>query len=212
MDEFFNFGNTVDFEDAFDIEIEDENQSKYIEIPKYKYKTIVNYKNAEALAKEIKLHENSNHYIIVSGKFVMGDFYGYLLKENNLIAKEFTVSTLSYSEQNIKSFRTLLAKGYIQKLNVIVSGYFYRHERHKLIKFTYETLDPYDFQLAVNQTHTKTTAFETTCGLNFVIHGSANLRSCQCEEQIQITECKKLFTFVTDYNNSIISNFKTINK
>jgi hypothetical protein len=210
MTDFFDGAFTFDTD--FDFEIEDKAESNIIEIPKYKYKTIVHYGNAEKLAKQVHLHQNSNHYIIVSGKFIMGDFYGYLLKENNLIAKQITVSSLSYSEQNIKSFNTLFLKGYIKKLNIIISSYFYAHERNKLIQFTYDLLGKYDFQLAVTRSHTKTCIFETENNLKFVIHGSPNLRSSGCEEQLQITECENLYNFVENFNSNIIKQFKTLKK
>jgi len=198
-----------DFDPAVDDAVTDD---KYIMPPKIRPKKIVHWTHAEKLAKEIKLTKDSNYFIIVSGKFVLGDLYGYLLKENDLVAERMDISTLSYNRYNLLAFEQMIKKGHVKKLNLITSQYFFRHYRASLIQETYETLDKYDFQLAVTRSHCKVATIKTECGLHIVMHGSANCRSAACDEQIQITEDKSLYDFYTEYNDSIINNHKTIRR
>ena len=94
-----------------------------------------------------------------------------------------TISTLSLSQDNIDSLANLLDWGYIDELNLIVSAYWFSHERWSLVPYCYERLDKEDkFQLAVAGIHTKTCQFETLGGKRIVIHGSANLRSSGKED------------------------------
>lgn len=134
--------------------------------------------------------------------------------EKNYHVKEMTISTLSLSENNVDSLGNLMYGQYIDKLNVIVSDYFFSHERDNLVKYMYEELDKDDkeFQLAAAGTHCKITLIETHCGNKFVFHGSANLRSSANIEQVCFEENKTLFDFHNEYNQRIIEKYKTINK
>lgn len=107
----------------------------------------------------------------------------------------------------------LLDNGYLDHLDLIISAYFYAHERHALVPYLYEHLDHQNrFQLSVCGTHMKTVHFETTGGKKIVIHGSANLRSSANIEQFTIEENPALFDFYEDISQKIIAKFKTINK
>ena len=123
------------------------------------------------------------------------------------------IQTLSLSQENVDSLATLLLKGYVKELNLIVSDYFYSHERNQLIPYIYEQLDLGDrFQLAVCGTHTKIITAHLTNGIKLVIHGSANLRSSGNIEQIAIQNSAEIYDFVTEFNDRIIQQYKTINK
>jgi hypothetical protein len=171
------------------------------------------YKNAEKLAKDISIDKNCRYFIILDGTFIAGDLIEAIAVNNNYHIKSMTVSTLSMSNNNIDSFANLLNGDYVDELNIIVSDYFFSHERNTLITYMYEELDKNDkFQLAVASTHTKICIFETHCGLKIVIHGSANLRSSSNIEQIMIEENEDLYNFNKEFHDNIINKFKTINK
>lgn len=130
-------------------------------------------------------------------------------------AKEITISTLSMSQENIDSFANLLNNGYIEKLNLIVSDFFYSHERKNLVKYMYDVLDiDNKFQLSVCRTHTKICLIETELngGRKYVFHGSANLRSSDNIEQIMLEENSELYDFNFEFHKKIIDNFATIKK
>jgi hypothetical protein len=205
--------NIDDFDGDLDIDLEFD--TRYIKPPKAKEISdqLLKYANAEKLAKDITKLKNHRYFVIVNGSFIFGDFIEAFIVNNNLHVKEITISTLSLSENNVDSLAGLLKEGYIDNLNLIVSDYFYSHERNNLVPYLYRQLDIGNkFQLAAASTHCKLCIFETDCGHYVVIHGSANLRSSSNIEQIVIEENKELYLFNKNYQDLIIDKFKTINK
>lgn len=171
------------------------------------------YDNAEKLAREIKIEKGSRYDCIVSGSFIFGDFIEAFMVHNNCKAVKMTITTLSLSQENIDSLANLLHKGYIDQLDMVVSDYFYSHERHALIPYMYHELDLDNrFQLSVAFVHTKTVHFETLGGKKIVIHGSANLRTSGNCEQFTIEENPELHDFYEERFSPIIERFATIRK
>lgn len=171
------------------------------------------FEHAAALANEIDLTERSRYDCIVSGSFVFGDFIEAFMVRNNCKAVRMTVTTLSLSQENIDSLANLLHKGYIKQLDMIVSDYFYSHERHQLIPYMYHELDIDNrFQLSVAFVHTMTIHMETLGGKKIVIHGSANLRTSGNCEQFTIEENPELHDFYEERFTPIIERFATIRK
>ena len=169
------------------------------------------YKNAAKLANDLTITRGSRHYAIVDGSFIFGDFLEALLVEKNIHAKEMTVSTLSMNENNADSFANLIRGGFVDRLNLIISAYFFSHERNGMIKYLYETCDIDNrFQLAVCSSHCKLAMFETEGGAKVVIHGSANLRSSSNMEQMMIEENPELYDFNHGIHARIIETYRTI--
>jgi hypothetical protein len=204
----------IDFSD-FEIDFEVEFESRYIKPPKTKEIAEHNlkYANAEKLAKDIDITTDSRYFVVVNGSFVFGDFIEALIIEKGYKIKQMIISTLSMSENNVDSLAGLLEDGYIDELNLIVSDYFYSHEKYNLTPYIFKELDKDNkFQFAVAQTHCKICIFETYCGKFIVLHGSCNLRSSNNIEQFVIEENKSLYDFNLDYQSKIIEKYKTINK
>jgi hypothetical protein len=155
-------------------------------------------------------------HAVISGNFVFSHFIRALLMDNNIKAKRMVISTLSMSQDCIEALRDVCDLGYCDKLDLIVSAYFYSHERYALVQYLYESLDndgsTADFQLAVAGTHCKTVQIETTGGAKLVIHGSANLRSSGCIEQFTIEENPELHDFHNEYADKILDVYSTIKK
>lgn len=171
------------------------------------------YDNAQKLARELTIGEGERANVVVAGSFIFGDFIEAFLTHHNAKAIKMTISTLSLSQENVDSLRTLLEYGYIEELNMIISVYFFSHERHGLIPYMYDQLDIDNrFQLSVCSTHMKTVHFETLGGKKIVMHGSANLRSSANIEQFTIEENPNLYEFYEDMSEKIIDRYKTINK
>jgi len=207
-----NLENFSDFEINIDFDIDTE--KRYCKPPMSKSKN-VKYKNASDLSKEIIIGKNERYFCVIDGSFIFGDFIEAFIYDRAMNVKEMTISTLSMSQENIDSFKNLMEKGYLQKLNIIVSDFFYSHERQNLVKYMYQHLDIDNrFQFSVCRTHTKICLFETEMngGRKYVIHGSANLRSSDNIEQFMIEENEELFDFNKNFHDKIIDNFKTINK
>lgn len=175
----------------------------------------VMYDNAVKMAKVTKIGKGERVDAFVSGSFIFGDFIEAFLTSHNAKATKMTISTLSMSQENVDSLRTLLDKGYIDELNLIISVYFWGNERHSLIPYIYRELDGDQsgrFQLAVAGIHTKTCHFETLGGKKIVIHGSANLRSSGNIEQFTIEENPELYDFYEEQYEKILTKFATIRK
>ena len=171
------------------------------------------YDNAQKMARELRLGFGERFDAFVSGSFIFGDFIEAYLTTQNACAKRITISTLSMSQNNVDSLHTLMDKGYIEELNLIISVYFWGNERSSLIPYIYKQLDIGDrFQLAVAGVHTKTVHFETLGGRRIVMHGSANLRSSGNIEQFTMEENPELYEFYDEHFNRIIDKYATIRK
>lgn len=182
---------------------------------------LVIFENANDLVKSIDIKKGERVYCVVSGSFIFGDFIENFISYNNFKIKELTVCTLSMSKNNIDSLKNLLVWGCVEKLNLIVSGYFYSHEikvtelnPEPLIPYIYKELDSNDnnFQLAIADTHMKVTQFVTENGNKCIMHGSANLRSSQNIEQFVIEQSNEIYDFNQSIFDKIIKKYKTINK
>ena len=173
----------------------------------------IKYDNAEKMAKDIKIGKGERYFSFIAGNFVFGDFIEAFCVENDLFIKKMTISTLSMSEINVDSLANLLINKFVNKLNLIVSDYFFANERHKIVKYIYQELDIVNrFQLAVARSHSKICIFETYCGMKFVFHGSANLRSSDNIEQVDLEENAELFDYIDEFHDKIIHEYQTINK
>jgi hypothetical protein len=210
-----DFDLDMDLDLEFDTDFLNKNKNRYTNPTKegrIKAKNI-HFGNAQELAHNINLKKEERVNIILGGNFIMGDFIEAFFIDKNIKAKELTISTLSMSQNNVDSLKNLLVGKYIERINLIISEYFFAHERNKLIKYMLSELDMNNsFQLAVDRNHTKICLFETLGGKKIVIHGSANLRSAGCAEQISIEENKKLFNFYNKYHKEILQKFSIINK
>lgn len=216
-----NFWGNLNFKDAFSskkrkgFHSQFGFDSRYINPPKNKElsESALAYDDAKKLAADIKLTKNDRYFVIVNGTFYFGDFIEAFIVNRNFHIKKMTISTLSLNQNNVDSLANLLNGGYVDELNLIVSDYFYAHERDVLMQYIYEHLDKGNrFQLAAAGTHCKTCIFETHSGGFVVIHGSANLRTSGNIEQFVIEENEELYKFNDEYQQRIVDHYKTINK
>ena len=215
QNDIFDFSelDAFDFDaDAFSMEMDQNIETRLVRPPLSKDKTAA-WKNAERTAAKIDVVSGMSYFGIIDGSFIFGDLIEALFTQKLIRAHRMDISTLSMSEENVDSLATLLLKGYVKELNLIVSDYFYSHERNTIVKYIYQELDIDNrFQLAVAGTHTKIVTAKLTNGINLVIHGSANLRSSSNIEQIAIQDSAEILTFVNQMDDQIIEKFKTINK
>lgn len=214
--------DSLDLFEAFDLEtlegfdadiMESDGVESRIMQPRLKKPVPVSYKFARRMAEDMKLEKGSHYYGIVSGQFIFGDLLEALIVDKQQHIKNLDIATLSVSQDNIDSLRTIMDCGFCLRLSLIVSHYFYSHERQSLIPYIYRELGHTDgFQLSVAGSHCKIACFETFEGLKFTIHGSANLRSSSNTEQFSIVEDPAFYDFNMEYINAIHDHYKTINQ
>ena len=130
----------------FDDDFMSENKDRYHNPKPYKgiKEKFVKYSHAVRAANYIEIGDNTRSHMVTAGSFEFGDFIEALLKERNAQVKHMSVSTLSMSQNNIDSFANLLHDGWVDKLDLIVSDYFYAHERHQLVPYMLHELDHED--------------------------------------------------------------------
>lgn len=186
--------------------------TRYIK-PRFAKKPVaVEYQYARQLAKDIKLYPGEQFHCLVGGNFVFGDLFEALLSEKNVIASSMHVSTLSLSQNNIDSFRTLLEHGWTDNLTLAVSNYFYSHERKGLIPYMLQELDiDNKFDLLVFRTHAKVVLMEIG-DIRLVMTGSANLRSSRSVEQFCIQESAELYDFYRQWFDESAANYSIIDR
>ena len=174
------------------------------------------YQHAQQLAAEIG-GVTSRWKCILDGKFIFGDLIEAMIVNNNWLVRELWINTLSFDNNNVDSLENLLNGDFVQEMNVIISDYFYSHERSSLIRYAYDRLDKQNkFQLAACRTHMKTTLIlvddGTPEGRKIVIEGSANLRSSANIESVTVEECPVWFDVNRELMIGIVDRYKTINK
>jgi hypothetical protein len=193
-------------DDDFDFDADmflddDESPKKQVSTPfarvkRYKRPRTVKYEYAAQMAKEVgKLDEDEHIFSLISGNFIAGDFIEAWLVENDFVADELIIATLSVSKDNIDSLRLLQDSGRVNKMGMIISDYFFSHERKNGIQYIIDELSSGNFYMAAAGIHTKITLIKTTCGQHIVIGGSANLRSSRNVEQLTIDNSKVLYDF-----------------
>lgn len=163
-----------------------------------------------------ELTEGYRLFAFVSGNFIFGDVLEALADTGRIKPRSITVQTLSMSEANIDSLRNVLELcPYCERLRLVVSAYFYAHERRpgQLVPYIYDVLDIDDvLEVAFASVHTKLITIETLDGLKIVLDGSANLRSSRNIEQFRLEVDAGLYEFVEGFTDKIFKAYGVLNK
>lgn len=178
-------------------------------VPKHKVK----YDNAAEMASDLAPNIAGGDTVtaILSGNFIFGDIFEAFAYETGMPIDELTISTLSFSDENIVSLSEMLKSNKIGTLNILISDYFWSHNRNNA-SYIYERLDIGGrFQLAVGGVHTKISLIKAG-SRKIVISGSANLRSSRCIESVTFETDSGLYDFHHKWHMDVIEEYKTINK
>ena len=181
---------------------------------------LVAYDNAKSFAADISLEPNARTYAWVDGSFVFGDIMEALCEIGHPVRRAWLTS-LGISEENIDSFYNCFELHGLEKLCLLLSGYFYSHEKWKLIPYMYNTLDieletepdhwEPAFQVGFFNMHAKVMCLELYDGTKLTIHGSSNLRSSNSVEQICAETDPQLFDFNVTIIREFMRRYYTIN-
>ena len=175
------------------------------------------YDRARDLARDVELAPGARQFVFVSGNFIFGDFLEALVDEGKIYPKRVTIQTLSMSHENVDSMRNVMdACPMMESLRLVLSDYFFAHERHKdgIVPYICDELDRdgVDFDLAFASIHSKITSVETLLGGHVVMDGSANLRSSRNIEQFRIECDDGLWRFVEDFTDRVFRAYSVVNK
>ena len=173
----------------------------------------VRYDNADDFAYECggRIMDGQRIDALLSGNFIFGDFIEALAVRGNLLVDDITLSTLSMSRENVDSLENLIVGDFLQTLNIIVSDFWFSHNRQN-VEYIYEHLDHDNcFQLAVAGTHTKITLLRVG-DQKIVMQGSANLRSSRSLEVVTVETNSELYDFHRKWHDTILKHYATINK
>lgn len=177
---------------------------------------LVAYERAEDFAAQLPdLDPDVRVHALVSGNFIFGDFLEALMVRTNYYAEKMLVATLSLGRENADSLHNLQRGGYVGSLALIVSDYWFAHERRREggVPYILDTLgEAGNFRMAAAGLHTKITLIRTSCGRHLVIHGSANLRSSRNLEQFTIENDPELFAFHREWMEAILDRFAATRK
>ena len=172
------------------------------------------FESAEKFAQQIDLRENARTFAWVSGNFIFGDIIEALVMKRDMFPKNIFICSLSISQENIDSLKNVLIMcPELEKLTIVLSGYFYSHEKYGLVPYMYQELDDDSnkVQIAFGGYHAKVIAIETIYGNTLTIHGSANLRSSNSIEQVMVERGRDLYEFNAAIIEEIATKFGTIN-
>lgn len=175
----------------------------------------VKFSKAKKMADEFIFEENKVSHMLVTGGFIFGDLLEALCYKHNWLVKEMTISTLSLSGENVGSLANLINGNYVQKLNLIVSDYFFSHEKKGIVPVIYDFLDKDNkFQLGVSRTHTKIYQLHVVAPQEMFItfYGSANMRSSKNVEQMCCDTNKNVYLFYKEFHDEILKKQYTIKK
>lgn len=177
---------------------------------------MVKYERAEELAAHMPdMLDGVRVSALVSGNFIFGDFVEAWMVHTNCFAEELMVATLSLGKENVDSLHNLLTGGFVGKMSLIVSDFWYAHERRKLggVPYIMDTLGVDErFSFAAAGLHTKVTLIRTACGKHIVMHGSANMRSSRNLEQFSIDNDADLYAFHRQWMAEIGKQFAVTKK
>lgn len=173
----------------------------------------VTYEHAEQFARDLRIDDETETFAFVSGNFIFGDFMEALVDIGKLSVKRMTIMTLSMNDENIDSIRNICEWEGVERLDVVLSDYWYAHELGGLVPYLFEELDLDGMELHVGfaSVHCKTWCVETRNGHCLTVEGSANLRSSRNIEQVHISPDRGLFEFVTGFTENVIDAYDVVN-
>lgn len=162
----------------------------------------VKYENAQKLVYDLNMGKDEIAYVNTTGNFVFGDFITALIVEHKMDVEELWIKSLSGSIENFEGFVALIERGWVKKINLMLSGYYMRTEKAKnspTIEYLRAQNDEKKgvFNVFYSETHAKIVCIKTKKGGFMVITGSANLRSSQSFEQLVIHTSKEAYEFQT---------------
>lgn len=211
------FDFDIDF-DAFDFEgtEEDPLETCVYTRPVVRRPQACAWEHAQELARDLVIDPEHETFAFVSGNFVFGDLVEALVDARKLTVRALGIQTLSMSDENIDSIRNVCEMMPVERLDLVLSDYWYAHESHKtgLVPYLFEELDleGLELRVAFAGVHCKVVTIETLRGNHLTMHGSANLRSSGNVEQLHISPDDGLYEFCDSMTQRILDAYDVVNQ
>lgn len=179
---------------------------------------MVSYDNSKAFV--IDIDYSARTYAWLDGSFIFGEIPEALGETGHPVKKAW-ITSLGLSYENIDSFYNCFALYGLEKLCLLLSAYFYSHEKYKIVQYMYDRLDVEietkpdqwepGFQVGFFNIHSKVMCLELQDGTKLTIHGSSNLRSSSSIEQIMVETDPDLFDFNVEIIRDFMKQYFTVN-
>jgi len=175
------------------------------------------YRKAKELATSLDISKGGYAYVMLSGLFEFSEFIEAFLCDRGHYCEEMTIATLSLSKDSALMLANCFHRGHLKKMNLLVSDYFFAHERKKegILPVLFGEMKDFDFTLGVTRSHMKAVCMElhsTGENAKVVMHGSANLRSSASFEQLAIEENPELYDFNYGIIKGLIDDYQAHDK
>lgn len=146
-------------------------------------KALIRPENAECVLPH--LPEQGDHlHAILRGDFVLADLIPVIIAHRGALTA-LHIATLGLSTANAEMLTRLKAQSLAPSITIVCSHYFQQVDKTTVFREVSARLDG-KARLIVTRNHAKVICLPTVAGENFVIEGSANLRSSDNLEQITI--------------------------
>ena len=177
---------------------------------------MVCYEHAEEFAANLVIDNEHETFAFVSGNFIFGNLIEALVATRRISVRRMSIMTLSMSDENIDSIRNILEWMPVERLDIVLSDYWFSHERKRggLVDYLFDELDieGVDLHVAFAGTHAKVWCIETMAGNKLTMEGSANLRSSGNIEQFHISPDAGLFEFCDGMIQRIVEVYDIVNQ
>lgn len=200
----------IDLDMDMDIDLDGEEGKNLVISTKSVNPKAIKYENAERLARQMDFKKEKRYECIIKGDFIFGDFIEAFFVKNNIHTKQLTISTLSFGRDNVDSLLNLIDGGFVDKLRILSSVYFYANEKGDggIVNYLFDVMPKDKIVCAFADVHTKMVTFKTDGGRHMCITGSANLRSSGCVEQFAVEDNQELLEFFDSYHDQFFKMYE----
>ncbi len=149
-------------------------------------KSLIKPENALCVLDHLPAEPNDRCHILLRGDFVLCDLIPLLVAKGGGVS-QMHIATLGLSLANADTLAALVESGSVDSLTLVVSHYFQQVDKATVFLAVENRLKG-RARMIVTRCHAKVICMATRSGRNYVIEGSANLRSSDNIEQILITD------------------------
>ncbi len=139
--------------------------------------------------------------LILTGDWNGWDIVPSVLHLSRKKIRHLRIATLGFNDRQSVHLTELVNAGQIQAVSMLVSEMFAAKSTREFANLKHAMTGP-GRKLGRSRNHAKLLLFELSNGTKYVAHGSLNLRTCRCFEQLVFANSPDLHDFFADYIDS----------